>query len=104
MDDLIRSANGAVSLVCAIGLLWVVLSSRVQEGLVIKLGLWAMVFGLGVTAVLTFTDVEINRGLRNAGFCTRVGLLITILGLLCRARCSRGPRRRASDFMPLGPR
>lgn len=101
MDDFIRTANGAVSLVCALGLLWVVLSRHVNEGLVIKLGLWAMIIGLGVTAMLVFGDVEVPRGMRNASFLTRVGLLVVIVGVLCRARARRHPRRRASDFVPL---
>jgi len=102
MDDLIRTANGAVALLCTIGLSWVVLSRRVNEGLVVKLGLVAMAIGLGVTALITFGDIEIQRGLRNAGFFTRCGLLVVIVGVLCRARARRHPRRRASDFVPLG--
>lgn len=102
MDEIIRSANGAVSLVCALGLSWVVLSRRVNEGLVVKLGLVAMIFGLVATAMLTFGDIEINRGMRNAGFLTRCGLLVAVVGMLLRARSRRGPRRRASDFAPLG--
>ncbi len=101
MDEWMRNANGWASLACAAGLAYVVLSRKVDEGLVVKVGLVIMILGLLATAALTLGSAESWRGLWNAGFCTRAGLLVVIVGIALRARHPKHPRRRATDFAPL---
>lgn len=95
--------NGIISLMGVVALSWVVLHPRIHEGLVIKLGLVAMIFSLSATAALTLTDTENWAGLWRAGFALRLGLFIAGCGVIWRAygihwRLSK-PKRRATDWV-----
>ena len=97
--------NGIVSLLAAVPLGAVMLSPRVAEGLVCKLGLALMVFGLLATAALTLLPVphafveEMWLGLWNAGRLTRGGLLMVCVGYWIKHRARRHPCLRTSDWV-----
>lgn len=97
--------NGIVCLLAAVPLGIVMLSPRVVEGLICKIGLALLILGLLATAALTLLPVPHNFeeqmwiGLWNAGLLTRGGLLLICVGYWWR-RCARGhPCLRASDWM-----
>lgn len=94
--------NALSSLVAAVALTLFVLSPRVQEGLVVKLGLGLMTFGLAATSVLILlhpeTDASLWEGLWNAGLLTRVGLVIVVAGYWLKTRRVRHACRRKSDW------
>lgn len=99
--DFIHYANGWLSLACAAGLSCVVLNRRIAEGLVVKVGLVLMILGLAFTGAMVLADLEIMRGMRNAGFTTRLGLLIVIVGYAFKVRRRQHPQRRSSDWITL---
>lgn len=80
MDALVQLLSGAVSLLCAGALSFIVLSRRVHEGVVIKFGLTLMVMGLLASGLLTLKGFDSLSGLWNAALILRVGLLVVIAG------------------------
>lgn len=94
--------NGIISAMGVLALSWVVMHPKIHEGLVIKLGLVAMIFSLAATATLTLTGTEDWTALWRAGFVLRLGLFVAGCGVIYRAYGSRwrdqAPKRRASDW------
>lgn len=81
---------------------WVVLHPRIHEGLVIKIGLVAMIFSLAATAALTLSNTENWTALWRAGFVLRLGLFLVGCGVIWRAYGlhlkHERPMRRVSDW------
>lgn len=100
--EFIHYANGWSSLLCALGLSYIVLSPNIHEGFIVKLGLVAMILSLLATAALILRDVDGGRGLWNAGFVTRCGMLVVIAGYAMRLRAGKGQRRRRTDTPLIG--
>ena len=98
MHQAYYTATGWLSLLAACALSWVVLTSTVREGIVIKAGLILMVAGLFSTAALTLTGAYSLRGLLNAGLALRLGLCIVIAGYWLKTRRAKHYCLRASDW------
>lgn len=79
-------ANGLVSLIAAALLTGLVLNPKINEGVIVKVGLMAMIWGLIGTAYLTLSDSGEWDALWNAGLLLRVGLCIVCVGMWWRAR------------------
>lgn len=94
--------NALTSLFAAVALTAFVLFPKVQEGVVIKLGLGLMTFGLAATSVLILlhpgTDLSLWEGLWNAGLLTRVGLVVVVVGYWLKTRRVRHACRRKADW------
>lgn len=81
----------------ALAMSWLVLSPRVQEGLVIKAGLIAMSMSLLATAWHTLADSENWNAMWAAGLTLRAGLLVVVLGIAWRKH-TRGSWASATDW------
>ena len=80
MYEPIQTLSGITSLLCA-GLLGIiVLTSRIQEGPIIKLGLILMTMGLLASGLITLKGFDTMYGLWNASLMLRIGLLVALLG------------------------
>lgn len=84
--DPMQLANGVVSLIAAAMLTGLVLNPRINEGLIVKMGLMAMVWGLIGTAYLTLSESENWGAMWNAGLVLRAGLCVVCTGMWWRAR------------------
>lgn len=80
MYEPIQTLSGITSVLCAGLLSSIVLTSRVQEGPVIKLGLILMIIGLLASGIITLKGFDTMHGLWNASLLLRVGLLIALTG------------------------
>lgn len=79
-------ANGLVSLLAAALLSGLILNPRISEGVIVKVGLLGMTWGLIGTAYLTLSASQNWGTLWNAGLVLRIGLCIVCLGMWWRAR------------------
>lgn len=80
MYEPIQTLSGITSLMCAALIGRIVLNPKVQEGLIIKLGLILMAIGLLASGVITLKGFDTLHGLWNASLMLRIGLLIALLG------------------------
>lgn len=100
MDNVLLALNvGACTLLAALSA-WAVLSPRVRDGVVIKVGLIfaAQGFaGLGLALAVGHPFVIIVRALG----LLHVGLLIVVCGWIWRMRREGNSQRRVSDWMDL---
>lgn len=88
--DYIQFLSGTTSVACACLLSSLVLSTKVQEGLAIKLGLVLMIVGLMASGLITLKGFDSLEGLWNAALLLRTGLLITVLGVVWKIRKING--------------
>ena len=79
-------ANGLVSLLAAAMLAGLILNPRINEGVVVKIGLLGMTWGLIGTAYLTLSASQNWEAMWNAGLVLRIGLCIVCVGMWWRAR------------------
>lgn len=79
-------ANGLVSLLAASLLTGLVLNHSIREGVVVKVGLMAMIWGLIGTSYLTLSASENWDAVWNAGLILRTGLCVTCVGMWWRSR------------------
>ena len=79
-------ANGLVSLLAAAILAGLILNPRINEGVVVKIGLLGMTWGLIGTAYLTLSESNNWDAVWNAGLVLRIGLCIVCVGMWWRAR------------------
>lgn len=79
-------ANGLVSLLAAALLTGLILNPRIDEGVFVKIGLMAMVWGLIGTAYLTLSESDNWGAVWNAGLVLRIGLCVVCVGMWWRAR------------------
>lgn len=77
-------ANGVVSLMTAAALTLVILSRRVNEGVLTKIGLIITTLSLYASGAVSFVADEAARGIVNSAFALRVGLLIICAGVAVR--------------------
>lgn len=101
--DLIASAfDFFAAIMLALIASWAVMSPRVQDGVIIKLGLIFVALGAGGLASALYdgldsTDIHV---LSHATLMLNVGLLVIVIGAVARLR-SPGKKRRVSDWIPL---
>ena len=79
-------ANGLVSLLAAAMLAGLILNPRINEGLIVKIGLLGMMWGLIGTAYLTLSASDNWEAGWNAGLVLRIGLCVVCVGMWWRAR------------------
>ena len=79
-------ANGLVSLLAAAMLAGLILNPRINEGIVVKIGLLGMTWGLIGTAYLTLSASDNWDAVWNSGLVLRIGLCVTCIGMWWRAR------------------
>ena len=79
-------ANGLVSLLAAAMLAGLILNPRINEGVVVKIGLLGMTWGLIGTAYLTLSASQNWEAVWNAGLVLRIGLCVVCVGMWWRAR------------------
>lgn len=94
MDELITVFNATTAAVIALVLSWAVLSHRVRDGVVIKLGLIGMALGFGALSWhlvdgMGCTDLH---AISNAHALVHAGLAVVLVGLLLRSRRGHGLR------------
>lgn len=100
MDGYLTNFNAVACLLLALLAAWAVISPRVRDGVVIKLGLILLAMGAAGLAVALATGDPAYVVLRALVLHT-VGLYLIAVGWLWRARRARAPCRRASDWVDL---
>jgi len=80
----LHTLNGLTSFLCAVILAGVVLSPRVKDGVIIKVGLIAMIGSFLITAMLTFENSRNWDAYAMANLINRGGLLVSGLGVWMR--------------------
>lgn len=99
MDWLIAFINAASSAAIAVGLVWAVLSKRVLDGVIIKVGLGTMAMGFFVVALHTLDIGAADaRGLQRAMLLINSGISVVIIGYAFRRRFAGHSLRRFSDW------
>jgi len=81
MSGWIVFANGIMSVVAAAFIAGVVLNPLVHEGIVIKMGLVLMIFGLLGTAAISLSESGNWAAAWNAGLVLRCGIVIVCAGV-----------------------
>lgn len=84
MDSLHQLISGVFSLICACALGYIVLSRRIREGLIVKIGLIVTTIALLASGMLSIQGTHDLTGLWNASLVMRIGLLIAVLGVVLR--------------------
>lgn len=93
-------ASGAIALV----MLWAILNPRVRDGVLVKLGLIAVMLGSGAIA-LRMSDGAVNRwdviGIQRSLLLIDAGLIAIVVGYALRRLHAHHPMRRRSDWVDL---
>jgi hypothetical protein len=99
MNDAIAIINALSSGIIAIALIAAVLSTRVRDGLIIKVGLCSMALGFVVIALhmLKIAGADV-QGLARAMLLINSGITVVIIGYLFRTRNSGHALRRITDW------
>lgn len=101
MDALLAIINAAASGLIALALIAAIVSTRVHDGVVIKVGLIGMALGFGSIALrlldgLTNSDAA---GLAKSLVLINAGIAVAIVGYLLRRARAGHQVRRASDLL-----
>lgn len=100
-DWLISILNGSASALIAFGLAAAVLSKRVNDGVVIKVGLSCMALGFVVIAVHMLRIWPNVQGVTRAMLLVNLGIAVVILGYIFRYRSAGHALRRITDWADL---
>ena len=108
MDDILVRANLVTSAVISACAAWAVLSQKVRDGIIVKVGLIGMSMGHGMVAI-HLTDVHILAGLHvselihlnRARFISNIGMMLILLGYWWRYRAGERLRDLLPDFTNL---
>ena len=103
MDTLLSFVNaGAFGLIC-LALLGAILSPRVHDGVVIKMGLICMAMGFGAVALQLWQGIDEYSllGLERALLLVNAGIAVVIVGYLWRKAKVCHPVRRSTDWADL---
>ena len=97
---MVQTFNALVSLVLCVASAWAIMSPRVNDGIVIKVGLICLSLGfMGIFFFHVSTPVG-PHPLAVAQAIVHMGMLICAVGYLLRRRRHQGPRcRRVSDWV-----
>lgn len=101
LDRFINMVNFFFCFLIFTGLTWAVISKRVKDGIVVKLGLIMMSMGFAGLAYHmwnghNFSDVV---PIQRAMLMIHAGMGIVFIGVLFKSTLSRHPVRRASDWV-----
>jgi hypothetical protein len=88
-------SSSVLSVACALVLAAIVLPHAIREGLIVKIGLVAMIFGLLAGAGLTLAGEDSAVAHARAAFTLHAGIAVVCVGLMVKAR-RIGQRRRAA--------
>lgn len=102
LDFLVSWINAGTSLLITVTLVAAVLSRRVRDGIVIKIGLGSMAIGFLVVAMhmLKITGADM-QGLQRALLLINSGIAVVIFGYLFRLRGEGHALRRVTDWADL---
>lgn len=81
-----NTINGVVSIASAVALTRVVLNPCIDEGLIVKSGLIAMIFSLFGTAYHMFTKSEDSEALVRTGAALAAGIFFVVFGVFVKTR------------------
>ena len=103
MDAVIALINALSSGLIAVALIAAVLSKRVHDGVIIKVGLCCMALGFIVIALhmLRIGAADV-RGLERAMLLINSGIAVVIIGYVFRKRTAGHSLRRITDWADLG--
>lgn len=102
MDTIIAVINALSCSIVALGLISAVLSRRVYDGVIVKVGLCSMALGFICVALhmLKIGQADL-QGLARAMLLINSGIAVVIIGYLLRARRLGHKMRRVSDWANL---
>lgn len=84
-----NTINGVVSIASAMALTRVVLNPCIDEGLIVKSGLIAMIFSLFGTAYHVLTKSEDSEALVRTGAALAAGIFFVVFGVFVKTRTGR---------------
>ena len=100
MELLLLLVNAAACGAISLALLWAILSPRVHDGVVIKVGLICMALGFGAIAVRLLGDQGSSQefAVLKALAVVNAGIAIVIVGYVLRKVRRQHPVRRSTDW------
>lgn len=98
MDVVLSLINAFACGLIALALIGAVLSPRVHDGVVIKLGLISMALGFGAIALRMADELLRGDGIERALALINGGIAVVILGYLLRRARAGHPVRRMTDW------
>lgn len=103
MDILFSLLNAAACGLIALALIGAILSPKVHDGIVIKIGLISLAAGFGAMALRLWIGVEADDllGVQRALLLINAGIAVVIVGYLLRKAKVHHPVRRSTDWAQL---
>ena len=100
MNYLIESVNALGCGLISLSLMWAILSPKVHDGVVIKIGLIGMALGFGSIALRLVGGIQPHDipGLERSLLLINAGIAVVIVGYLMRKARSGHSARRSSDW------
>ena len=98
MDYLLSTMNAIACGLISFALIGAVISPRVHDGIIIKVGLSSMALGFGSIAVALLFDIANVVSLERSLLMVNAGIAVVILGYILRRMRSRHALRRVTDW------
>lgn len=101
MEFLLSLINAAACGLISVALIGAILSPRVHDGIVVKIGLISMAIGFGAIALRLLEGVKADEiaGLERALLLVNSGLAVVIIGYVMRKIRVHHPVRRIEDWV-----
>lgn len=101
MENLLYLINAAACGLISVALLGAILSPRVHDGIVVKVGLISMAIGFGAISLRLLEGVKADEiaGLERALLLVNSGLAVVIIGYVMRKVRAHHPVRRIEDWV-----
>lgn len=101
MEFLLSWINGAACALISMALIGAILSPRVHDGIVVKIGLISMATGFVAIALRLFEGINADEvvGLERALLLVNSGLAVVIIGYIMRKARAHHPVRRIEDWV-----
>ena len=96
METVLRLLNSSACGLISLALIGAVLSPKVHDGIVIKIGLITMAAGFGAMALRAFGDLMEPAGVQRALMLINSGVAVVIIGYLLRK--AKNPKDRLTDW------
>lgn len=106
MDMLLSLTNAIACGLISLTLIGVIVSPRIHEGAVIKVGLISMALGFGAIALRLVDGYQPDEivGIERALLLVNLGIAVVIVGYLRRRIVAAHPVRRSTDWGPFDAR
>lgn len=103
INTILSAINGGACALISIVLIWMILSPRIHDSLIIKSGLIPMALGFGSIALMLFDGLAPSKlqGMGNGLLLINAGLSLVIIGYLWRKARLHHPVRRTTDWSDL---